>query len=151
MDILEIMNYISITMFLCLSVFENEKIMNTDHKFASLAYFLCCRKSLGEVELIELSISKQSKDSSDFCTTYQNILCQWMKQGASPSQTTKIIVIFSVKERIVIQCTESRSLKLFFHQYRMLSFLQYLISCIYVFNITIVLILVLKVHFMWTP
>ena len=31
MDILEIMNYISITVFLCLSVFEKEKIMNTDH------------------------------------------------------------------------------------------------------------------------
>ena len=30
-DILEIMNYISITVFLCLSVFEKEKIMNTDH------------------------------------------------------------------------------------------------------------------------
>ena len=33
MDILEIMNYISITVFICLSVFEKEKIMNTDHNF----------------------------------------------------------------------------------------------------------------------
>ena len=31
MDILEIMNYISITVFLCLSVSEKEKIMNADH------------------------------------------------------------------------------------------------------------------------
>ena len=31
MDILEILNYISITVFLCLSVSEKEKIMNANH------------------------------------------------------------------------------------------------------------------------
>ena len=31
MDILEIMNYISITVFLCISVSAKEKIMNADH------------------------------------------------------------------------------------------------------------------------
>ena len=53
MNILEIMNYISITMFLCLSVFEKEKIMNTDH---NILHHLLTSCAVGRaVDLVSLA------------------------------------------------------------------------------------------------
>ena len=53
MDILESMNYISITVFLCLSVFEKEKIMNTDH---NILHHLLTACAVGRaVDLVSLA------------------------------------------------------------------------------------------------
>ena len=53
MDILEIMNYISITVFLCLSVFEKKKIMNTDH---NILHHLLTSCAVGRaVDLVSLA------------------------------------------------------------------------------------------------
>ena len=54
MDILEIMNYISITVFLCLSVSEKEKIVNADHNM--LHHFIASCAVGRTVDLASLAV-----------------------------------------------------------------------------------------------
>ena len=70
------MNYISITVFPCLSVFEKEKIMNTDH---NILHHLLTSCAVGRaVDLISLATELMPVPLSLTCLLKQTGLSDWV-------------------------------------------------------------------------